>query len=115
MPRFFSPSSPEPTRRTHWRSEHRSAPRPLRRCATMRLGYPAFRAFYDVLPATYEECEPFVDQPMTNDPAGRSFARSRAEIVTKLAESMSTAGVVAMVYPTMPFNAPRAADPWPDV
>src|SRR5437763_14041525 len=52
---------------------------------------------------------------MTNDPAGRSFARSRAEIVTKLAESMSTAGVVAMVYPTMPFNAPRTADPWPDV
>jgi Asp-tRNA(Asn)/Glu-tRNA(Gln) amidotransferase A subunit family amidase len=83
--------------------------------AAMRLGYPAFRAFYDVLPATYEECEPLVDQPMTNDPAGRSFARSRADIVTRLAESMRTAGVAAMVYPTMPFNAPRAADPWPDV
>jgi Asp-tRNA(Asn)/Glu-tRNA(Gln) amidotransferase A subunit family amidase len=23
--------------------------------------------------------------------------------------------VAAMVYPTMPFNAPRAVDPWPDI
>jgi aspartyl-tRNA(Asn)/glutamyl-tRNA(Gln) amidotransferase subunit A len=28
---------------------------------------------------------------------------------------MRAAGVVAMVYPTMPFNAPRAVDPWPDI
>ena len=47
--------------------------------------------------------------------AGRSFARSRAEVVAPLAASMRTAGVAAMVYPTMPFNAPRAADPWPDI
>src|SRR6266576_4878089 len=83
--------------------------------AAMRLGYPAFRLFYDVIPATFAECEPLVDQPMTNDPAGRSFARSRADIVARLAESMRTADVAAMVYPTMPFNAPRAADPWPNV
>jgi aspartyl-tRNA(Asn)/glutamyl-tRNA(Gln) amidotransferase subunit A len=83
--------------------------------AAMRLGYPAYRAFYDVLPATFEECEPLVDQPMTNDPAGRSFARSRADIVARLAESMRAADVVAMVYPTMPFNAPRAVDQWPNV
>jgi len=81
----------------------------------MRLGYPAYRAFYDVLPTTFEECEPLVDQPMTNDPAGRSFARSRADIVARLAESMRAADVVAMVYPTMPFNAPRAVDQWPNV
>ena len=83
--------------------------------AAMRLGYPAYRAFYDVLPTTFEECEPLVDQPMTNDPAGRSFARSRADIVARLAESMRAADVVAMVYPTMPFNAPRAVDQWPNV
>jgi aspartyl-tRNA(Asn)/glutamyl-tRNA(Gln) amidotransferase subunit A len=83
--------------------------------AAVRLGYPAYRAFYDVLPATYEECEPLLDRPMVDDPAGRSFARSRAEVVAKLAESMRVAGVAAMVYPTMPFNAPRAVDKWPDI
>ena len=81
----------------------------------VRLGYPAYRAFYDVLPATFEECEPLLERPMTDDPAGRSFARSRAEGVAKLAASMRAAGVAAMVYPTMPFNAPRAVDKWPDI
>ena len=67
--------------------------------AAVRLGYAAFRAFYDVLPATYEECEPLLERPMADDPAGRSFARSRAEVVASLAASMRTAGVAAMVYP----------------
>jgi Asp-tRNA(Asn)/Glu-tRNA(Gln) amidotransferase A subunit family amidase len=83
--------------------------------AAVRRGYPAFRAFYDVLPATFEQCEPLLDQPLTNDAAGRSFARSRADVVKTLATSMREAGVVAMVYPTMPFNAPRAVDEWPDI
>ena len=83
--------------------------------AAMRRGYPAYRAFYDVLPATFEECEPLIDAPMAADPAGLSFARSRADVVAALAASMRAAGVVAMVYPTMPFNAPRAVDAWPDV
>lgn len=83
--------------------------------AAVRRGYPAYRKFYDVLPATFEECEPLLDQPMADDPAGRSFARSRAEVVALLAGSMRAAGVVAMVYPTMPFNAPRAVDSWPDI
>ena len=83
--------------------------------AAIRRGYAAYRAFYDVLPATYEECEPLLDQPMTDDPAGRSFARSRAEIVAALGASMRASGVAAMVYPTMPFNAPRAVDPWPNI
>ena len=81
----------------------------------VRRGYAAFRAFYDVLPATYEACEPLLDRPMPDDPAGRSFARSRAEVVATLGASMRAAGVAAMVYPTMPFNAPRAVDRWPDV
>jgi Asp-tRNA(Asn)/Glu-tRNA(Gln) amidotransferase A subunit family amidase len=83
--------------------------------AAMRRGYTAFRTFYDVLPATFEECEPLLGQDMRNDPAGRSFARSRGQVVTALQASMRAAGVAAMVYPTMPFNAPRAVDPWPDV
>ena len=81
----------------------------------VRRGYPAYRKFYDVLPATFEECEPLLDQPMADDAAGKSFARSRAEVVAALASSMRAAGVSAMVYPTMPFNAPRAVDPWPDI
>jgi Asp-tRNA(Asn)/Glu-tRNA(Gln) amidotransferase A subunit family amidase len=83
--------------------------------SAVRRGYPAYRAFYDVLPPTYEECEPLLDKPITDDPAGRSFARSRAEVVRQLTASLRAANVQAMVYPTMPFNAPRAVDPWPDI
>jgi Asp-tRNA(Asn)/Glu-tRNA(Gln) amidotransferase A subunit family amidase len=83
--------------------------------AAVRRGYAAYRAFYDVLPLTFAECEPLLDRPMTEDPAGRSFARSRATVVAALAASMRAAGVAAMVYPTMPFNAPRAVDSWPKV
>jgi aspartyl-tRNA(Asn)/glutamyl-tRNA(Gln) amidotransferase subunit A len=83
--------------------------------AAIRRGYAAYRKFYDVLPATYDECEPLLEQPMERDPAGQSFTRSRAEVVAKLADSMRAAGVAAMVYPTMPFNAPRAVDSWPDI
>jgi Asp-tRNA(Asn)/Glu-tRNA(Gln) amidotransferase A subunit family amidase len=83
--------------------------------AAMRRGYAAYRTFYDVLPPTFEECERLLGQPMTEDPAGRSFARSRAEVLASLAASMQAGSVAAMVYPTMPFNAPRAVDKWPDV
>jgi Asp-tRNA(Asn)/Glu-tRNA(Gln) amidotransferase A subunit family amidase len=83
--------------------------------AAMRLGYPAYRAFYDVLPPTFDECEPLLDGAITDDPSGRSFAASRADVNAALATSMRVAGVAAMVYPTMPFNAPRADASWPDV
>lgn len=81
----------------------------------IRRGYAAYQKFYDVLPKTYEECEPLLQQPMTDDPAGRSFARSRASVVASLAESMRAANTVAMVYPTMPYNAPLITEKWPDV
>ena len=106
------PKSPAPTANALYRyfAGRTNDPR-----AAMRRGYAAYRTFYDVLPATFEGCEPLLDRPMTDDPAGRSFARSRAEVVASLATSMHAAGVAAMVYPTMPFNAPRAVDPWPDI
>jgi Asp-tRNA(Asn)/Glu-tRNA(Gln) amidotransferase A subunit family amidase len=81
----------------------------------MRKGYHAYRAFYDVLPVEFEACELLLLEPVTADQAGRAFAHSRAEVVAALADSMRTAGVAAMVYPTMPFNAPRAVDDWPDI
>jgi Asp-tRNA(Asn)/Glu-tRNA(Gln) amidotransferase A subunit family amidase len=83
--------------------------------AAVRRGYAAYQAFYDVLPATFEASEPLLEQAMAQDAAGQSFAASRADAVRALADSMRSAGVVAMVYPTMPFTAPRAADKWPDI
>jgi Asp-tRNA(Asn)/Glu-tRNA(Gln) amidotransferase A subunit family amidase len=81
----------------------------------VRRGYSAYRHFYDVLPERFDDCVPLLRQPMERDPAGQSFARSRADVVAALAQSMRAAGLSAMVYPTMPFNAFRLADGWPDV
>lgn len=81
----------------------------------LRKAYPAFRAFYEALPATYEEAKPFFQVPMTRDPAGLSFARSRATVVERLVAAMRSERVVAMVWPTMPFNAPRIVDKWPRI
>jgi aspartyl-tRNA(Asn)/glutamyl-tRNA(Gln) amidotransferase subunit A len=81
----------------------------------IRRGYNAYRTFYDVLPERFEDCVTLLQGPLEHDPAGRSFARSRAAVVTALARSMEAAGVAAMVYPTMPFNAFRLADGWPDI
>jgi Asp-tRNA(Asn)/Glu-tRNA(Gln) amidotransferase A subunit family amidase len=81
----------------------------------VRRGYAAYRSFYDVLPERFEDCVPLLQQPMERDPAGQSFARTRAEVVAALAHSMRAAGVAAMVYPTMPFNAFRLDAGWPDI
>ena len=81
----------------------------------IRRGYSAYRSFYDVLPERFEDCVPLFQRPMEKDPAGQTFARSRAEVVAGLARSMRAKGIAAMVYPTMPFNAFKLADGWPDV
>lgn len=83
--------------------------------AAMARGYAAYRAFYDVLPATWEACLPLLDRDPAADPAALAFARSRQAATRALADAMRRAGVAAMVYPTMPFAAPRAVDAWPDV
>ncbi|HEU4699425.1 MAG TPA: amidase [Gemmatimonadales bacterium] len=106
------PKSPAPTANALW---HYFAGRTTDPRAAVRRGYDAYRKYYDVLPATFEECEPLFRQPMTEDPAGRSFLRSRGEVVAQLAQAMRAAGVVAMVYPTMPFNAFSVAEGWPDI
>jgi Asp-tRNA(Asn)/Glu-tRNA(Gln) amidotransferase A subunit family amidase len=106
------PKAPAPTANALYRYFARRSDEPK---AAVQRGYHAYRAFYDVLPATFEECEPLLELPMTQDAAAQSFARSRAEVLKSLAESMRDAGVAAMVYPTMPFNAPRASDDWPDI
>jgi aspartyl-tRNA(Asn)/glutamyl-tRNA(Gln) amidotransferase subunit A len=81
----------------------------------VRRGYGAYRSFYDVLPERFDDCVALLEQPLERDPAGQSFARSRADIVAALERSMRSAGVVAMIYPTMPFNAFSLAQGWPDI
>jgi Asp-tRNA(Asn)/Glu-tRNA(Gln) amidotransferase A subunit family amidase len=82
---------------------------------SIRRGYDAYQSFYDVLPKTFEGCVPLFTQPMEHDAAGQSFARSRAAVVAALQRSMRAARVSAMIYPTMPFNAFKLADGWPDI
>jgi aspartyl-tRNA(Asn)/glutamyl-tRNA(Gln) amidotransferase subunit A len=81
----------------------------------VRRGLEAYRAFYDVLPEAWEEMARLVVQPYERDPAGQSFARSRAEVTAQLAMAFTAQRLDAMIYPTMPFPAPRAVDPWPDI
>ena len=78
-------------------------------------GLAAYRAFYDVLPKDWSEMAKLIVQPYEDDAAGLSFARSRATLVAQLAESFRAQNLDAMIYPTMPFPAPRAVDPWPDI
>ncbi len=78
-------------------------------------GLAAYRAFYDVLPKEWSEMAVLIDQPYERDPASLSFARSRETVIAQLAEAFRSQRIDAMVYPTMPFAAPRAVDPWPDI
>jgi aspartyl-tRNA(Asn)/glutamyl-tRNA(Gln) amidotransferase subunit A len=82
---------------------------------SVKRGLAAFRAFYDVLPAEWDAMSVLISQPYEADAASQSFARSREAIVAELAASFRAKGIDAMVYPTMPFGAPAATDPWPDV
>ncbi|HEY0931720.1 MAG TPA: amidase [Gemmatimonas sp.] len=83
--------------------------------AMVRRGHTAFRAFYDVLPSTWDAMATLMEQPYEQDAASRSFLRSRDTLVAELAAAMSAQRLDVMVYPTMPFGAPLASDRWPDV
>ena len=105
-------NSPGPTANALYRYFAGRTDQPL---TAIRKGYAAFRSFYDVLPERYEDCEPLFDNPMAQDPAGQSFARSRATVVKTLTDAMRSAGIAAMVWPTMPFNALVLGTRWPDI
>lgn len=83
--------------------------------ADVRKGLAAFQKFYDVLPKEWEAMARLMVQPYEDDPAGVSFARSRAEVTAQLASAFREQRIEAMIYPTMPFPAPRAVDSWPDI
>lgn len=78
-------------------------------------GLAAYQHFYDVLPTDWGEMARIMVQAYESDPAGQSFARSRTEVNSQLARDMATDQVSALIYPTMPFPAPLASDPWPDI
>ncbi|AMW03789.1 amidase [Gemmatimonas phototrophica] len=83
--------------------------------AAMQRGLASYRAFYDVLPEQWEAMASLAAQPYEHDAASVSFLRSRDAVVAQLARSMQERRLDAMIYPTMPFKAPNASDPWPDV
>jgi Asp-tRNA(Asn)/Glu-tRNA(Gln) amidotransferase A subunit family amidase len=83
--------------------------------AAAQRGHAAYRAFYDVLPTDWPAFEALLTSPYEHDAAGVSFARSREQVVTQLASAMRAERIDALVYPTMPFPAPLAVNPWPDV
>lgn len=74
-----------------------------------------YQSFYDVLPTGWDEMARLMVEPYESVPAGQSFARSRHEVVSRMAEGLRAARIDAMIYPTMPFPAPRATDDWPDI
>lgn len=81
----------------------------------VKRGLAAYRAFYDVLPDNWAQMAVLIEQPYEQDPAVRSFGRSRETVIAQLAAAMTAQRLDAMVYPTMPFSAPEAADRWPEV
>jgi Asp-tRNA(Asn)/Glu-tRNA(Gln) amidotransferase A subunit family amidase len=83
--------------------------------ADVERGLAAYQKFYDVLPKDWDEMSKLITQPYEHDPAGVSFARSRAAVTARLAATFREQHLDAMIYPTMPFPAPRVVDPWPDI
>lgn len=83
--------------------------------ASVKRGHGAYRAFYDVLPIEWEAMEQLTRTPYEQDMAAASFLRSRETVVRELARAMRAERIDALVYPTMPFKAPDATSPWPDV
>jgi len=107
-----NPYEPAPTANALYRYfliHHDDARRDVER------GLAPYQSFYDVLPKTWPEMARLIVQPYEEDVPSLSFARSRAAAVAQLAESFRANNVDAMIYPTMPYPAPRAVDKWPDI
>ena len=106
------PNSPAATANAlfrYFRTHHGNARRDVER------GLAVFRRFYDVLPKEWKEMSELILQPYEHDAAAVSFARSRTTVIAQLAETFHAQRLDAMIYPTLPFPAPRAIDSWPDI
>jgi len=107
-----NPYEPAPTANALYRyfQTHRDDAR-----ADVERGLPPYQAFYDVLPKDWRGMAKLIVQPYEEDVPSLSFARSRAAAIAQLAESFRASNIDAMIYPTMPYPAPRAVDKWPDI
>ncbi|MGH7604357.1 MAG: amidase [Gemmatimonadaceae bacterium] len=107
-----NPDAPAPTANALFRYFERHGGDARR---DVERGLAPYRTFYDVLPKEWSEMQKLMVQPYEDDAVGLSFARSRAKLVAQLAETFRAQRLDAMIYPTMPFPAPRVVDPWPDI
>lgn len=107
-----NPNSPGPTANALLRYFQRRGGDAV---AKVRRGLAEFRSFYDVLPEEWEAMDRLMREPYERDPAGVSFARSREAVVAVMAEKYREVRIDAIIHPTMPFPAPRAADRWPSI
>jgi aspartyl-tRNA(Asn)/glutamyl-tRNA(Gln) amidotransferase subunit A len=107
-----NPYEPAPTANALYRyfQTHRNDAR-----SDVERGLAPYQAFYDVLPKEWPGMAKLIVQPYEDDVASLSFARSRAAAITQLAESFRASNIDAMIYPTMPYPAPRVVDKWPDI
>ncbi len=94
---------------------HASVSHPYDAREAVKRGLAAYRAYYDVLPADWQEMVALVDQPYERDAASLSFLKSRETLLAQLAETFTAQKLDALVYPTMPFNAFVTSVGWPDV
>ena len=78
-------------------------------------GLAAYRAFYDVLPERMGGDVEAHRAAVRARSGGRVLRALAGDVVAQLAETFRAQRIDAMIYPTMPFPAPRAVDPWPDV
>ena len=107
--------APAPTANALYRYFLTHAPHGDEARRDVERGLAPYQAFYDVLPKEWPEMAKLIVQPYEDDVSSLSFARSRAAAVEQLAESFRANNIDAMIYPTMPYPAPRAVDKWPDV
>ncbi len=107
-----NPNSPGPTANALLRYFQRQGGDAV---AKVKRGLAEFRSFYDVLPEEWQAMEQLMREPYERDPAGVSFARSRAAVIAVMAEKYREERIDAIIHPTMPFPAPRAVDRWPQI
>ena len=110
-----NPYAPAPTANALYRYFLRQTSRGDDARRNVERGLAPYQFFYDVLPKEWPAMAKLIVQPYEDDGSSISFARSRMAAIAQLAESFRAGNIDAMIYPTMPYPAPRAVDKWPDV
>lgn len=109
------PNSPAATANALYRYFQRQGLSAANAADAVKRGLLAYQKYYDVLPKEWDAMSRLITQPYETDPAGVSFAKSRATAIAALADSFRTERVDVMVYPTMPFPSPPVGTAWPSI